>query len=50
MAPKREEDESSCTNRDVTTGSSAVPSGNHANYGIFLVLRLFLDSPPLCTS
>ena len=39
MAPKREDDEGACANRDFTTGSSAVPSGVHANYGLFLILK-----------
>ena len=39
MAPKREEDEGACANRDVMTGISAAPSVDHANYGVFLILK-----------
>ena len=39
MAPKREDDEGECANRDVTTGISAAPNRDHANYGLFLILK-----------
>ena len=39
MAPKREEDEGAYANSDVTTCISAAPSGDHANYGLFLILK-----------
>ena len=39
MVPKREEDEGACANCDVTTGISAASSGDHANYGLFLILK-----------
>ena len=48
MAPKREEDEGACANRDVMTGISAAPSGDHANYGLFLNFEATFSSPPLC--
>ena len=35
MAPKIEDDEVACANRDIMTGISAAPSGDHANYGLF---------------
>ena len=39
MAPKREDDEDACANRDVMTVISAVPSGDHTSYGLFSILK-----------
>ena len=45
MAPKREEDEGACANRDVMTGISAAPSGDHTNHGLFLILEATFSRP-----